>query len=462
MAAKNPRRAALRHVVIVGGCALALGCAKGNSDIRRERTPVSDFGVGATVIMPGQQLPMPGPNGSGPSAGNVTWVGGARSQGSSQRMQSSEPLGEAMKKSAEKAAGPVAGAAVGAPVAAAGALANKAGEHIRQRSSSTPGTSTAQGTADPAGTPTAQPAPPPAPLDPHHAAETARIDELERELTRRQGNVAPPIPLPIPVPPQVGETGTQHASVAPTGRSFSIADELAMLQAKIPPKTRPEDLAGVRAESHEPAPRAGGVADQVSDRNGDGRPDHWVYRHAGQKVRELFDEDGDSAPDRTIYYDPRTGLEQSQEEDANLDGRLDTWVEYRDGKIARQRRDTDHDGFLDTWTFYRDGQITREEQDLNGDGFRNRMAFYEQGRLVREREDQDGDGRVDRVTLYDGSERIVQRDEDQDGDGLIDTRSYYENGRLARRELLEKALQESVDRETLSQPAWDAGPQEES
>ncbi len=473
-------------ILTVALLALGIGCASGDTNKTIERQPNFDFGAGAKVLLPGQSLPMPGPGQpGGPSVGEVTFLGGSKSQGKTHRVVTSDPKESAMAA----ATGPAGVLAAPAGAAVEGirrATGQGQGSTEPEQEQTAPGgapmhqqtaptsapmqqqtTRTGQGQqhssrSAPSPGVTAPSPQPPVVSDPHRAVENARLAELERQLGGGSGGV-PPIPLPLPVPggaPEPPPEPTQHASVAPapTGRSFSIADELAVLQAGLPPKARPEDMAQARAGTSpsEPNPRRGGVADEVSDRDGDGRPDRWVYRHQGQRVRELFDEDGDSAPDRTVYFD-RQGKEQSVEEDTNLDGRLDSWAEYRAGEMARQRRDTDFDGFLDTWTFYRDGQIAREEQDLNGDGFRNRMAFYENGRLVREREDRDGDGRVDRVTLYDAEQRVLQRDEDQDGDGLIDTRSYYEEGRLARRELLEEALQESVDRETLSQPVWDEG-----
>ncbi|MCP5060597.1 MAG: hypothetical protein GY937_28205 [bacterium] len=448
---------AMTRSLIVFLAASALACATGDTERGVERNPTFDFGVGAKVILPGQSIPMPDPNkpGTAPGAGEITFLGGSKSKEDGYRKKIYG--GKGLAKEAVKAPAAV----IAGPAAAAVGAAKGAGPSQQQTQSSNTGQSQRQ-TSRGAPAPSASPVPqvPVAPTDPHRAVENARLANMERQLGPLSGGNMPPIPIPIPVPPQGSETApepTRHASVAPTGRSFSIADELAVLQAGLPPKARPEDVAQARASesTSETAPRRGGVADEVSDRDGNGRPDRWVYRHNGKRVRELFDEDGDSAPDRTVYFD-RDGSQQSVEEDTNLDGRLDSWAEYRKGEMARQRRDTDFDGFLDTWIFYREGEIAREEQDLNGDGFRNRMAFYESGKVVREREDLNGDGRIDRVTLYDGEQRIRQRDEDQDGDGLIDTRSYYENGRLARRELLEEMLQESVDPETLSQPAWDA------
>ena len=47
-----------------------------------------------------------------------------------------------------------------------------------------------------------------------------------------------------------------------------------------------------------------------------------------------------------------------------------------------------------------------------------------------------GDGRPDLTTHYDVDERVVSREEDFDGDGDVDVITHYENGRLARKELL--------------------------
>ncbi len=481
MTSMQTKTTGLLVVALAGSLACASGSGSGSGNLERDvvRQPNADFGMGATIIMPGQQPPMPGSPGASPRGSNLTWIGGA-SQQEETRFQRDDAPTKAITK---KLGGPGA-AVLGGPLAAmeaarrrfrgedqetqpgradpqapsqSAATQSPTGQTVRQRGQAPPPTPAV----------TAAPPQPAATGDPHSDVENARLLDLERELAQQQpgagaGLPAPPVPIPLPNgAARGGAEPRQHASVAPLGRT-AIADELAVLQARIRPKTRPEDAAGSQVSRSEPAPRNGGVADQVSDRNGDGRPDHWVYRHQGRKVRELFDEDGDSAPDRTVYFDPATGAEQSVEEDRNLDGRLDSWAEFRNGQMARQRRDTDHDGFLDTWIFYRDGQIAREEQDLNGDGFRNRVAFFEQGRIVREREDRDGDGRVDRVTLYDDQERVLRRDEDQDADGLIDTRSYYEEGRLARRELVEEAQQESVDQETLREPVWDQGQQDRS
>jgi hypothetical protein len=313
--------------------------------------------------------------------------------------------------------------------------------------------------------PTTPSLPPPAPVDVQTGYEQTQLEALERELAGQAGS-QPTVSRPPPAP--------RIERLAPDGNSISA--ELAALQRGIPPRIpgAPSTAQQARSEAqpsevHRQARSArsepgaggtqhrGGIADQVTDRNRDGRPDHWVYHHAGQAVRELFDEDADGAPDRHVYYQAETGEKSREEEDTNLDGRIDSWLEYQNAKIARHRRDTNGDGFLDTWSFYRDGELTRQERDLNADGFRDRVGFYQDGRLVREEDDRDGDGRPDRVTLFDEQERIRQRDEDRNGDGIVDLRSFYSEGRLIRRELLEEESEERIEEEDLASAAWQSG-----
>ena len=278
-------------------------------------------------------------------------------------------------------------------------------------------------------------APPPGPSDYAGDYEASQLDALDRQLGG-----------PQPAPPRVASA--PPPSRAP-GASLSIADELASLQRRMPPRG---EAAGGGAVAGASTP--GGVADKVADRNGDGRPDLWQYRENGVLVRELFDEDGDGRVDNTIHYDPATGQKTAQEEDSNFDGLVDSWVEFRGGEVVRRRQDANGDGQPDSWTLYRGAQLARVEEDRNGDGFRDRVGYYQEGRLRREVEDQNGDGRPDRVTLYDDAERTRERTEDLDGDGLVDARSFYENGKLVRRELVdEKQTQPLVEEEQLDTPS---------
>lgn len=315
------------------------------------------------------------------------------------------------------------------------------------------------------------------PVDVQSQYEQSQLEALERELAG-QSSSQPAVSAPAS-PPLIRRP-------APTGNSISA--ELAALQRGIAPKipgepeTAPQGSSGSAApqpssagavQSNEaewpPSSAAqtgqsgqrGGIADQVTDRDGDGRPDHWIYRHDGQTVRELFDEDADGAPDRYVFYQAETGEKSREEEDTNLDGQVDSWLEYQGGQIARHRRDTNGDGFLDTWSFYRGGELARQERDLNADGFRDRVGFYRDGRLAREEDDRNGDGRPDRVTLFDDEERILQRDEDRNGDGVVDLRSFYSEGHLVRRELLDEDAPEAIEEDELASAAWSSGEEAE-
>ncbi len=487
--------------------ATATGCGSGKQIVVEDREPVTNYGAGATILMPGQTVPMNGPGGGpggslrGPGTGNVSFIGGAYQDIIDEQTTNQNLGAEAVGSGARANPGdtPTWVKVIGAPfiilsypfVKLAEVMGSGASE-VRS-SSSTGGSSqsssgaptewesrraadTAGNAAQPGAAPQA-PQTPPAPRDRNLVMEGAELDAMERELQSRtpapvagdasaSAGVAMPgeqpageAPLPwqqtAPAPPPAQVTASAPPPPAPPGRSRSIAEELAALQATIAPRPRAEQTAA--SPSGTPAvPTSTGLADRVRDRDGNGMPDLWSYHdEAGRPTRELLDEDGDGAPDRTVWFDPETGTELRVEEDTNLDGRIDSWVEFRRGAVARQRRDQDFDGHLDTWSFYEGGELARQEQDTSGDGFRNRVAFYDAGRIVREREDRDGDGSVDAVTLYDDQERPTRRDEDTDGDGRIDVRSIYEGGRLVRRELVETPADDAT--ETLNETAWSEG-----
>lgn len=271
------------------------------------------------------------------------------------------------------------------------------------------------------------------------ARERERLEALERELEQRApagrvgAGATSPSP-PSPAPPSAGWSSAMGPGATPG--SLSIAQELAALR-----HARESGAGALPSVSGAPAPRAAPepVADRMLDRDGDGRPDHWLHRSDGFLVQEDFDDDGDGSPDRSVYYDPATRLLSRVEEDTDHDGRTDTWTHYDDGEIARRRADTDGDGLVDSWLFYHEGQLVRREVDSDGDGFRDQVGFYDAGRIRREEADRNADGLVDLTTEYDAEERVARRDEDRDGNGSIDVRSYYEQGRLARREILDEA-----------------------
>lgn len=402
------------------------------------RTPMVERGVCATILMPGEAMPMPEPGESPGCQGGYTSIAGGG-------------VVEESQKTTKTQAHPVV-KAIGAPFAvllfpfklvAAGAgklgdLVNPDDEvpmdpRLRKRQAQV------------------------AKVDPQTTHEQEQLSALERELEQRGGKTRMHSSGPA-----VGTgtaSGSMPSNASPARPRLSISDELAALRGASA-SNGPQAGAPVLGAAVAPAvPLATGAAstpaDRVLDRDGDGRPDHWIHLSQGRPAREQFDDNGDGAPDRTVIRDPASGEEQRVEEDRNADGRADMISEYKDGHLARVRRDGDFDGSPDAWSFYRKGQLSREEQDPDGDGFRNRIAVYQDGRLVSEREDRDADGRVDRLTRYDAEQRVSQRDEDQDGDGLVDARAYYEDGRLVRRELVSETQGDAIeDEEDLSSAAW--------
>ena len=449
--------------------AACVGCAYSNVKTDGDRHPVVNTGVGATILYPGQGPAMPAahpayqlPGGApAPAAAGSGTIGGAPTSTSQQGAGTSSSSsggggitfigGTDMDQDAHRQSRnePRWLKYVLAPFALA-AYPFKAAYNVVTRDDGPPPPRPAAGPGEPT-------FPPPAPADVQTEYERNQLQALESELAGRGGSQPAVGYVNAPAPPPRMERP------APTGDSISA--ELAALQRGIPPKMAGDSSASQPEPSAVPQqPRSapevnetdhrGGVADQVTDRNGDGRPDHWIYRHDGQPVRELFDEDADGAPDRNVFYQTETGEKSREEEDTNLDGQIDSWLEYQNGQIARHRRDTNGDGFLDTWSFYSGGELTRQERDLNADGFRDRVGFYREGRLAREEEDRNGDGRPDRVTLFDEEERILQRDEDRNGDGVVDLRSFYSEGRLIRRELLDEDVEESIEEEELASTAW--------
>ena len=418
---------------------LGVGCGTGNGFENYHETPIVERGACATIVMPGEQVPM----GSQPDCPNgYSSLGGSVVYDEKDYTKTTSP-----RQAARAAVGSGPAAVIGAPIAAGAAAANAVRNGMQQGSSRT-GESGAQ--------------------DPALVSQGAEVERMRREILAREGmGRGQAAAQPEPQPGATASAPYPQQLAARTGRAgdASIADELAALRGGRGPTTAsnaptpsidaaaPEAAPLAMAPARTPVASAASVADRVEDRDGDGAPDHWIYRDEhGRPAREEFDENGDARPDRTAWLDPVTGREVRVEEDANLDGRVDTWVELAEGAASRQRRDANYDGVPDVWSYYdRAGKLARQEQDLDGDGYRNRESLYRAGRLAKQREDRNGDGRFDLVTLYDDEERIARRDEDRDGDGMIDTRSIYQGGKLVKREVVSEALDDGDDP---SQTEW--------
>jgi hypothetical protein len=266
--------------------------------------------------------------------------------------------------------------------------------------------------------------------------ETARLQDMERELAQRAAPGAAPAAPPAPAP-------------APGASGSSFAGELAALRQRANPAPAP---ATAPAPVPAPAPVVVAAAPPVAappsaatgqvDRNGDGRTDHWITRENGAITREVFDEDFDGRTDRTLVYDATSHEVVQIEEDTNFDGKIDAWTALRGGQVVGRRTDDNGDGQIDGWSSYKAGVITRLERD----GFRDHVAYYQNGKLVREERDDDGDGRTDLISYYDANERVERTEEDSNGDGEMDIVSHYQDGRLARREVLDASVLSSGPR----------------
>jgi hypothetical protein len=424
------------------------------------RTPMVERGACATILMPGQTVPMPEPGETPGCPGGYASIAGGGVVEEGEKTTKSEP-----HPAVKVATAPFA--ILLFPFKALAVGAEKLGDLVKdgEEVPMDPRLRSKQATV--------------AKIDPQTAHEREQLGALERELAARGGRVSSRSSGPVgshgasglasgggsasALAPQVGAP-----QAAAPGSRLRIADELAALRGGAATAPLPVPAPRVEAEAppapvesalaRAPTPGPSGPADRMLDRDADGRPDHWIFLAEGRVAREQFDDDGDGRPDRSVWRDGATGQELRVESDENGDGRADVVSEYRDGQLARVRRDTNFDGVPDVWSFYRAGRLAREEADPDGDGFRNRVALYAEGRLVSEREDRDGDGRTDRLTRYDAEERITQRDEDQDGDGLVDARAYYEAGRLVRRELVNETQGDAIlEEEDLSRSAWSSG-----
>jgi antitoxin component YwqK of YwqJK toxin-antitoxin module len=223
---------------------------------------------------------------------------------------------------------------------------------------------------------------------------------------------------------------------APAPRA-AIGDELAALERSLQRRsgnTPPVDSGATSSPVRAPVTGDAslGAPTTVNDRNGDHRPDQWIYTKNGRPVLECLDDDFDGRVDRNLHYDDKGRL-VSSEEDLNGDGVMETSSSYQDGKLVRRRTDSDGDGQADTWSFYDGEKLLRTEIDKNGDGFRDVITTYANGAIAREEEDRNGDGRPDVVSIYQNGQ-LSEKREDMDYDGTPDVVSHYLNGKLVSRE----------------------------
>jgi len=259
---------------------------------------------------------------------------------------------------------------------------------------------------------------------PARAVHTA--DDVERDrLTRENEALRQELEQRAQSAPQV--------SAAPSAPHPAIGDELAALERSLQKRNPAPSPAPARNAGRPLLPNEPGLgAPDTQDRNGDGRPDEWVYTANGRPVTDALDDDFDGRVDRIRHYDAKGRL-VSSDEDLNGDGVMETTSVYEGGQLARRRTDSNGDGQADTWSFYRGDELLRTEIDKNGDGFRDEVTIYAHGKIEREEEDRNGDGRPDLVALY-REGQLVEKREDLDFDGTPDVVSHYQNGKLTSRE----------------------------
>lgn len=407
------------------------GCGIGYRNAAQEQRPEIITGMGGTVMYPGEPGPaMPGsaigPAGSTSSSAGSTVPG--TTSGSSSSTGQGVPSGSAGGSSAGS------GTASGSP---SGSNMTMIGQTTQEASSTNEkkqflpigplfgypfwflGQSLGE-KADEAKREQSEPKAA-APLRTVHTADDAERDRLLREneaLRKELEQRAEPAPAAAP-------------RAAPRA---AIGDELAALERSLNRRggaTPPVEAAPTATRPLLPQQPGLGTP-EASDRNGDGRPDEWIYSANGRPVSDALDDDFDGRVDRIRHYDTKGRL-VSSDEDLNGDGVMETTSLYEDGQLARRRTDSNGDGQADTWSFYRGDELLRTEIDRNGDGFRDEITVYAHGKIEREEEDRNGDGRPDVVSIYrDG--QLAEKREDLDFDGTPDVVSHYANGRLTSRE----------------------------
>jgi hypothetical protein len=375
---------------VLGAMALLalLGCGSyANIDRDFEDRPVTNTGVAATILMPGDNgVPMPATNtygglgpppapgpgassgsssasGAGtPSGGGMTMIGGTTQEIEQHQKVNNEPAWAKVLK---------------LPFAVAAYPFKKAHQAV---------TGPPDPTVKVSGPPPQAP-PTPAELQAQH--ERALLEGMDRELAGQGSAPAPslapaPAPYATPAPSVVPAPAPRMVASAPAGGGTSIAAELAALRrAMAAPAGAPQAAAtpGTVAAPQAAEPPREELYESV-DRDADGRPDHWVYRQGGTPVAETFDDDGDGRPERRVELVPGTRTPVREEDDTNGDGRPDTFTEYEGGAVARRRADSDGDGEVDAWS-YEQERMASQEEDTNGDDVMDLRSFYQEGKLRR-------------------------------------------------------------------------------
>ena len=116
-----------------------------------------------------------------------------------------------------------------------------------------------------------------------------------------------------------------------------------------------------------PSTKEGEKVRAEKDRNGDRKPDVFIYFEGDQIARQEEDTDFDGIVD----VRNKTGAkgEQIQEVDTNADGKIDTWLSSdAKGNVIKKEEDQSGDGKADLIVFFKNGKVERLEQDTDSGG----------------------------------------------------------------------------------------------
>jgi hypothetical protein len=264
-------------------------------------------------------------------------------------------------------------------------------------------------------------------------------EELNKEIEKetRTVDVTESDPLAAPTAPYVREIPDSIFDVAE--REIDGVDKVV--------KTLDADRDG-RAEMEKTFDDKTGALESVSqDTNYDGLLDsQYSYGPKGEILTSIEDTDHDGVPDRWVKFVSGRGTEV--EVDRNNDGTRDGFIAYQNDTLAYEQFDDDNNGKIDRRVEYANRTRSVEMEDANADGTMDLWTYYEPGgrptRIEKDTRGADGksgsDGKPDIIEYYagtaPGSMVIERKEEDTDGDGQVDVVAYYENGKLARKEIL--------------------------
>ena len=187
--------------------------------------------------------------------------------------------------------------------------------------------------------------------------------------------------------------------------------------------------------------RDGNLVRLAGDLDGDGRPDYftsWVVEN-GKKIKvetSFTDKNRDGKWDH--FEERRNGVVVKRQDDTDGDGRWDTWVAIdANGQDTARLGDRNGDGRVDYWEKLGPGDAQSIYIDGDGDGKWDIHEEHGNGALLLHEEDHNRDGRWEVRARIDGQGRIVGLDGDLDGDGRDDYYAHWitENGKTTKVEI---------------------------